>query len=184
MALFKKKISEEDYLKSLLDLRKKIDGNFQTSIKNWFVQENVSFNLDEKHLKYDIVIFTLWIVSLTIQSDKCKNKFHSLYCKDVGLVENEMIDVFYDDINLRYENYYYGYNLWAKNHKNGTILSNIFTEIILKQNAGYSYKTNPLPTNNFTFLNLNIFAFFAESSKQTYEFKSNLEQKFKVPNFN
>lgn len=180
MRLFKRQLAIDDILNALLIQRENIDKSFNIEVYKWFQQENQEFIGDKKLLKYEIAIFSLWVVSLSIPSDKIKDRLHKKYCNSFDLSVEE-IDVLYNDIDKRYSSFYYGYNMWASNPQNGQTLGNILIEIIINQNAELSLENTLPPINNYSLMNLNIFSFFAESLKQSLDLINKLKNDFKIP---
>ena len=180
MKLFMKKLTIDNVLDALLEKRTYIEKELKNNINIWLNQENTNFNGNEKLLSYDILIFSLWVISLAIPSKEYKDMLHQKFCNDSGLKGNE-IDIFYEDVDKRYTNYYHGYNKWIVNPQTGYILGRILTEIIVNQNADFSMQDALPPTNNYSLMDMMIFGFFAESFKQTLEFIGNIKKKYVIP---
>ncbi|MCK4343667.1 MAG: hypothetical protein KAX05_00155 [Bacteroidales bacterium] len=80
MKLFRRKLTLDELLNALLDVRIKIDKGLQDYIK-----EKTDFSGDEQLLSLETKIFSLWVISLTIPSKEYKNMLHQKLCDDIGL---------------------------------------------------------------------------------------------------
>lgn len=173
MKLFRRKLTLDELLDALLDVRIKIDKGLQD-----YVKEKTDFSGDEQLLNLETKIFSLWVISLTIPSKEYKNMLHQKLCDDIGLEENE-IQLFYQEIGKRYANYHYAYNKWVANPKSGSLLGSVITETVVNQNADFSIQDTLPYTDGLT--NMEMFSFFGESFKNTLEFIEYLKKEYKIP---
>ncbi|MBA7523719.1 hypothetical protein ES705_15852 [subsurface metagenome] len=173
MKLFRRKLTIGEFLDALLEIRIDIKKEFQEYIK-----KKSDFSGDEQLLNMESIIFSLWVISLTIPSKEYKDMLHQKLCDDIGLEGNE-IQIFYQQVNKRYANYNYAYNKWVANPQCGYLLGSVITETVVNQNADFSIQGTLPPTDLLT--DSEMFLFFGESFKTTLEFIKDLKKDYEIP---
>ncbi|GBE05983.1 hypothetical protein BMS3Abin10_01624 [bacterium BMS3Abin10] len=143
MGLFnfiKKKISLEDYaellLEALIDLEKRILQDF--------LHRTFECDVEDEALKYEVRIFSLWLITLRIPSEKLRDILHDTFCTSIG-ANQEVKEMFYQDIDRRYRNYFTAYNMWIKNPQNGHMIGTAIIETMKNLNPNFSLEKGPLP---------------------------------------
>ncbi|MBU4315276.1 hypothetical protein KJ673_02620 [Patescibacteria group bacterium] len=139
---FRKKIKPEEFVELMLEGREEMQKMLLQIIK-----EDFDYSGNEKNLKFEVVIFSLWILTLSMPpSKKMRDLLHEQFCQNISMPEAER-DVFYQEIDKRYQNYFYAFNLDQKNPSG--MVGTVITEIIMNQNPNFILK-NFIPTTGAT----------------------------------
>lgn len=172
----KKNLTMSEYLDALLEQRMLIDKSL---IEH--VTERTNFSGDEKLLNLEVKIFSLWLISLTINERELKDMFHQRFCNTLGL-DRIQIPMFYQQIKIRYDNYNYSYNCWAKNPRSGHILGGVMTEIIVNQNPDFSAQEK-LPMTDCD-IDMGMAMFFSLWFKNSLDFIVGIKENYILPVLN
>jgi hypothetical protein len=176
MTAIRKTLTISEYLDALLDQRMLIDKSLKEHVK-----EKTNFSGDEELLNLEAKIFSLWLISLTIDERELKDMFHKRYCNTLGL-DRIQIPMFYQQIKIRYDNYNYAFNCWAKDPRSGYILGGVMTEIIVNQNPNFSTQGKLPMTDCDIDMGMNVF--FSLWFKSTLDFLIKLKENFILPVLN
>ena len=174
--MFKKKISQEEFVKLLLKIRSEIEAS---AIKAF--NENFEYNGDKEKLKYEAMIFSLWIVTLSTPPDKpeIKDMLHGSFSEMYwGAKENKPL---FEQIDKRYRNYYEAFNMWQRNPESGHMIGTVMIEIIKNQNPDFSL-SKEIPSSDATEV-LKAFALFGELFKFSLKMVGEIMKKYKIENF-
>jgi len=172
----KKNLTLNEYFNALLEQRMLIDKSLKNHIK-----EETNFSGNENLLNLEVKIFSLWLISLTIKERALKDMFHQQFCNDVGL-DKIQIQIFYQQIKIRYDNYNFAYSCWAKNPRSGNILGSVMTETIVNQNPDFSAQEK-LPMTDGD-IDLGMAVFFSIWLKNTLDFIIKIKEYYILPVLN
>lgn len=172
----KKNLTISEYLDILLEQRKLIDKSLKEH-----VTERTNFSGNEELLNLEVKIFSLWLISLTIDERELKDMFHQRYCNTLGL-DRIQIPMFYQEIKIRYDNYSYSFNCWAKDPRSGYILGGVMTEIIVNQNPNFSAQ-EVLPITDCD-IDMGMNMFFSLWFKSTLDFLIKIKENYILPVLN
>jgi hypothetical protein len=138
-----KEITLEECLSSLLKIQYLIEEKMLKQFGE-FLKE------DESGLIYEVRIFALWVVILSTPSKSIRDDMHTAFCKKVGATESE-IESFYKDLQYRYENYFYAFNMLQDGSPSGPlILGGTIFDTIINQNKFLSLSNGELPLTGDT----------------------------------
>lgn len=170
---FRKKISQEDYVNILLESRVMLQEE-ATKI----VAEDFNGTVDEKKLQYELMIFTLWIITLSMppDSDEVKDLLHRTFSYQYWGVENN--DPLFRQIDRRYKNYYAAFNEYQKSPQSGHLLGGVIVETLKNQNSTFSL-SEELPSVG-DIESLQYFMLFSSLFKQSLKIAKGLKKKYSV----
>jgi len=172
MSLFKKKISKEYYVSLLLTVNKMTEQSLMEAFKTDF-----GYSGEVEHLEYEMRIFSLWILTLSLPPSRYE--FRDLIHEKIFLkMEPKHRDMFYEEFDKRYRNYFEAYNMWQKNPAGGQTLGAVIIETIINKNPDFSLKEY-LPSVG-AIEALQAFTLFVESFKPTIELIGEIEKKYKI----
>ena len=172
----RKNLTISEYLDILLEQRMLIDKTLKEHVK-----EETDFDGDEKVLNLEAIIFSLWLISLTIDERELKEMFNQRFCNEVGLDRIQMQN-FYELIKIRYDNYNYSFNCYAKNPRSGHILGGVMTEIIVNQNPNFS-ANEKLPMTDCV-IDMGMAMFFSLWFNSTLDFILKIKENYVLPVLN
>ena len=168
MALFRKKISEKDFINLLIQRVNESSKNNYDVFKN-----HLKFSRDDDALAYEVFIYSLWIVTVCMptQNTKIKDLFHHRFCESKDWIKENS---FLNEVSIRYEIYNDGFDMFHQKvpeliggaivniMKNGKIQKK---ELLPKINIIEAHQASMIFANNF---------------KDTVEFMNNIKKRFKV----
>jgi hypothetical protein len=132
--MFKKKMSKEDAVDMLLEIRSRIE---KLTIKAF--HENLNYNGDEKKLQYEAMIFSLWLITLSLPSRtyRIKKMLHYTFSWEYsGIKDNDQL---FEEIYKRYDIYHGAFDIWKKDRQQDKqILGAVMVEIMKNQNSDFS----------------------------------------------
>ena len=176
MNTIKKNLTISEYLDVLLEQRMLIEKTLKEHVK-----EETDFAGDEKLLNLEVIIFSLWLISLTINERELKEMFHQRFCNEVGLnrIQTQM---FYEQIKIRNDNYNYSFSCFAKNPRSGHVLGGVMTEIIVNQEPNFSAREK-LPMTDGV-IDMGMAMFFSLWFKNTLDFLITIKENYILPVLN
>ena len=143
MKLFRKKISKDEFIELMLELRYEIEKS-----STLYFKEELDCHENEKRLKFEIMIFSLWIVTTLMPSGKAEMKdlLHDKFSeKHWGQIAKSL----FEEIDKRYTQYYKAFEMWQQNPQNGHMIGSVMIEMIKKHNTDFSlYDRFPLSDGN------------------------------------
>ncbi|MFC1952616.1 hypothetical protein ACFLWR_00600 [Chloroflexota bacterium] len=136
--MVKKKMSTGEYIETLLELRSRYTHQLVSSFENEF-----NYAGDPKLLNYEIMIFSLWLLILSLPPSMygLRDRIHDRFCEILHL-DGENKTLFFNEVDVRYSNYFEAYNMWQKNPTGGHTLGGVIVETIINHNPDFSLKTH------------------------------------------
>ena len=174
--MFKKKISQEEFVDLLLEVRSEIE---KLAIKA--LNEDFNYSGDKKKLQYEVMIFSLWLITLSALSknQEIKDMLHSTFSwRYWGVEENEPL---FKQIDKRYKNYYEAFNMWQKNSQSGYMIGTVIVETIKNQNPDFSLSEKIPTVGGIEALKATII--FGELFKVTLKMIGEIKKEYKIKNF-
>lgn len=171
--MFKKKISQKEFVDLLLETRSKIE---KLAIK--FFSEDFNYSGDEKKLRYEIMIFSLWLITISTPCNnyEIKDILHKTFSwRYWGVKKNEPL---FKQINRRYKNYHEAFNIWQKNPQSGHIIGAVIVETIKNQNPNFSLNKKIPQVSDLEALKATII--FGELFKTTLKIVGEIKKKYKI----
>ena len=159
----KKSMTKQEYVDFLLDIRSEIETLAIESFQQVFEVNDV-----DGKFKYEIMIFTLWIVTLCTppKNDDIKDLMHRDFSwKYWGTTQNDLL---FKNIDARYKNYYAAYSLWQQNPQSGHVLGTVIVEIVKNKNPSFSLSEKiPVVSDTAALEAFSLFNFLLETCLKT-----------------
>lgn len=171
MWFFKKSIDEEKFVSLFIYQCYSISEEINE------VVSSLGFSGKRKKLQLDADIFSVWVVSLALETKKQKDLLHNLFVSVKYPYLDEQ-DKFYSRIQDTYADYHFGYNSWVKNHQNGAQLGLIISKIIFEQKSNLNAE-NEIILGDFS-VGMQFFSVFANGLKSTLSLKNDILKKYKI----
>lgn len=182
----RKKISQEEFIEILLLRRKNIGDNF---LKIFLNKKNINLDIknlgfgytgNKKRLNFETIILSLWIITLSMPSDKLRDLLHESFCKQTDLTGKQKQE-FFKEIDKRYKNYFAAFNTWQKNHQNGSALGSVIFETIINQNPNFPFDKKIALVGDVE--SLIMFTIVINAFKATMEMIKEIKGKYIIENF-
>jgi len=132
----KKALSKNDYIDFLLLTREQLG---KIAIEKF--EEKFEFQGNEKRSDFEIKIFTLWLITITIpvKDKEIKDLLHKKFVlKYWGKEADKLQQTIFQEIDQRYQNYYKAFEIWSKNHRSGSVIGGVIEENIINKNSDFS----------------------------------------------
>jgi len=139
MSPSKKRVSIENYIDLLLEVRLAVEDRLLVEFSQAFDYEG-----EPKKLKYEARILSLWLLCLGHTSKDLLDRIHDTFCEYLG-ASQEMRDVFYQDVDQRYSNYFAAFSVWQTNPQSGLVLGSAIVETVKNQNPHFSLEEGSIP---------------------------------------
>ena len=176
MDLFKRKLTIDELMKILVKACNDIN-----ELTKKFISEKFALSKEDKKLNFETMIFSLWMISIIIPTNKYKDIFHEKFFKQFDFDEDHLMCI-YDEMEKRYENLTYAYNMWISNPANGSILGSVMVETIINRNSEFTIQET-FPKTDAS-LNAKMFEIFSKTFEITLGYLGEIKQKRKFPDLN
>lgn len=171
MWFLKKSIDEEKFVSLFIFHCQAISEKL-----NDFVN-SMGFSGNENKLQLDCDIFSVWVVSLVLETKKQKDILHEIFVS-LNYPYPDEEKAFYSRIKNTYGDYHFGYNNWVRNHQNGLQLGLIISEFVFEQKTKLNTE-NELILGDFN-SGLQFFSIFENALISTLNFKKEILKKNKI----
>ena len=118
-----RQLSRPRFIEMMLDLQQTTAADLLKASREDFKPET-----DEKLVRLECEILSLWILSLVIvaivgdeSGNDLRDDIHNEYCLSKGYTRDATIQ-FFAYLGKRYGEYFEGYNIWTKDHVSGDLL--------------------------------------------------------------
>lgn len=177
MTFFKKNITESQFVDFLLEMRSMVEEEVIKFFKNDF-----KYGGNENKLCYEAMIFSLWVTTISSppNSSKIRDLLHDKHCENLNFDENTK-QLFFEEIDRRYQNYYEAYNIWLGDPSvGGPVFGSVVVEIIHNQNSNFSVKEGHYKPPLGAMQNLQACALFASLFKAVKQSIGALKKSYKI----
>lgn len=173
MPLFKKKLTLEQFVDSLLLIRMRVEEEVIQSF-----EEDFEYQGEAQKLKYEARLFALWLITLcTPPKTEIKDQLHHAFYEYLG-IDDSTKEFLSEELDKRYKNYYAAFEMWQKNPGSGHMIGSVMLEIIKNQNSDFSLKDH-LPLVG-AFEALQATTLFGSLFKASLDSIGNLKKEYKV----
>src|SRR3989338_4716350 len=131
MFFSKKSITPEEFVLFLSKQRHYVEVSAISTF-----QSELSYAGDIDRLKYEALLFAMWLITLTIARSKesFKDYFH-IKMIEAFKVNPELKDKFVMELDKRYKAYFKAFEIWMSAPEKGYVLGSVMVEIIKNQNV-------------------------------------------------